>query len=105
MIRQLSVYREHRFVYGILPAQKWQRLSATSGHFESLREKTMTCFATEGKRNQCRTDRTVETNGWKKTVSETLCALHIIPDKFNGKVVVTFKDGGISYLEKTETLK
>ena len=46
-----------------------------------------------------------EPNQWKQRVSETLRALQIIPDKFNGKVVVVFKEGGVSYLEKTETLK
>lgn len=50
-------------------------------------------------------NRAAEQNGWKKTVSETLQTLHIIPEKFSGKVVVTFKEGGISYLEKTETFK
>ena len=63
------------------------------------------CPDVEGKQNRCRTDCTVESNGWKRTVTETLLALHIIPGKFNGRVVVTFKDGGVSYLEKTETFK
>lgn len=44
-------------------------------------------------------------DSWKRTVSETLQNLRIIPEKFNGKVVVSFKDGGISYLEKSETFK
>jgi len=44
-------------------------------------------------------------DSWKKTISETLQSLCIIPEKFNGKVVVSFKDGGISYLEKSETFK
>jgi hypothetical protein len=42
---------------------------------------------------------------WKKKVSETLQGLNIIPEKFTGKVVVSFKEGGISYLEKSETFK
>lgn len=42
---------------------------------------------------------------WKKDVSEMLRNLCIIPDKFNGKVVISFKDGGVSYLEKSETFK
>jgi len=75
----------------------------------------MTLLAAEGKSNQYRTERGVEPTrrpercaepqAWKKTVSETLHALQIIPERFNGRVVVTFKDGGISYLEKTETMK
>ena len=42
---------------------------------------------------------------WKRSVAETLLALRFIPDRFTGKVVITFKDGGVSYLEKTETFK
>ena len=61
----------------------------------------MTCLAADGKRNPCRTD----SQDWKKTVSDTLQSLNIIPDRFSGRVVVTFKDGGDSYLEKTETMK
>ena len=44
-------------------------------------------------------------DSWKRVLSDTLQNLHLIPDKFNGKVVVSFKDGGISYLEKSETFK
>jgi hypothetical protein len=46
-----------------------------------------------------------EPKGWKQTVSETLQTLQIIPEKFSGRIVVTFKDGGVSYLEKSETYK
>lgn len=46
-----------------------------------------------------------EQNGWKKTLSETLSAINIIPEKFNGRIVISFKDGGVSYLEKSETFK
>jgi hypothetical protein len=46
-----------------------------------------------------------ESKGWKQTVSETLQSLQIIPEKFNGRVLVAFKDGGVSYLEKSETFK
>lgn len=63
----------------------------------------MTRPVAEGK--QCRTDRTAESSNWKRMMSETFLALHIVPERFNGRVVVTFKDGGISYLEKTETMK
>jgi hypothetical protein len=46
-----------------------------------------------------------EPNAWKKTVARTLIGLRIIPEKFSGELVVNFKDGGVSYLKKTETLK
>jgi hypothetical protein len=55
------------------------------------------------KRN--RPDRHAGPDNWKKAVPETLLALGIIPAKFTGRVVVTFKEGGVSYLEKTETFK
>jgi hypothetical protein len=42
---------------------------------------------------------------WKKRVSDTLYELNIIQENFSGKVVISFKDGGISYIEKTETIK
>jgi len=47
----------------------------------------------------------LEPKGWKQTVSETLQSLQIIPEKFNGRILVAFKDGGVSYLEKSETYK
>jgi len=31
--------------------------------------------------------------------------LLIIPEGFSGKLVISFKDGGISYIEKTQTYK
>jgi hypothetical protein len=34
-----------------------------------------------------------------------LLDLNIIPEGFTGKVVISFKDGGISYIEKSETFK
>jgi len=42
---------------------------------------------------------------WKKKVFDTLYELNIIPESFSGKVVISFKEGGISFIEKTETLK
>jgi len=42
---------------------------------------------------------------WKKKVSDTLHELNIIPEKFSGKVVISFKGGGISFIERTETIK
>ena len=65
----------------------------------------MTCLAAQAKRNPCQTDRAVDGNGWKKKVSETLLILNIVPEKFTGRVVIAFKEGGVSYLEKTETMK
>jgi hypothetical protein len=63
-------------------------------------------LVSDDKHAPCQPDRSSsETSAWKRTVSETFLALQIIPEKFNGKVVVTFKDGGVSYLEKTETFK
>jgi hypothetical protein len=66
----------------------------------------MTFLATEGKRSQVRPERGVApTIDWKKTLSAALRDLQIIPEGFNGRLTLTFKEGGISYLEKTETLK
>jgi len=56
-------------------------------------------------RRQVVTDIRVPNSVWKKKVSDTLFELNIIPGNFSGKVVISFKDGGISYIEKTETLK
>jgi len=56
-------------------------------------------------RRQVVTDMRVPNSIWKKKVSDTLHELTIIPENFSGKVVISFKDGGISYIEKTETLK
>jgi hypothetical protein len=65
----------------------------------------MTCPATQGLRQRDRNDLKRSNANWKKAVSETLQSMELIPEKFNGKVLISFKDGGISYLEKTETLK
>jgi len=51
------------------------------------------------------TDIRVLNSVWKRRISETLYELNIIPEKFTGKVVISFKAGGISYIERTETLK
>ena len=50
-------------------------------------------------------DSCAELKGWKQAVAETLQSLQIIPEKFNGRILVSFKDGGVSYLEKSETYK
>lgn len=65
----------------------------------------MTLHTAQRQINRHLPQQTTAPDSWKKTVSETLQNLHIIPEKFNGKVVVSFKDGGISYLEKSETFK
>lgn len=52
-------------------------------------------------RRQVVTDIRVPNSIWKKKVSDTLYELNIIPGNFSGKVVISFKDGGISYIEKT----
>jgi hypothetical protein len=56
-------------------------------------------------RRQVVTDMKVPNSIWKKKVSDTLFELSIIQENFSGKVVISFKDGGISYIEKTETFK
>jgi len=56
-------------------------------------------------RRQVVTDIRVPNSVWKKKISDTLYELNIIPSAFSGKVVISFKDGGISYIEKTETFK
>jgi len=42
---------------------------------------------------------------WKKKISHTLLELNIVPERFTGRVIISFKEGGISFVEKTETLK
>jgi hypothetical protein len=56
-------------------------------------------------RRQVVMDMKVPNSVWKKRVFDTLNELNIIPSRFSGKVVISFKDGGISYIEKTETFK
>lgn len=65
----------------------------------------MTLHAAKRLSNRHQTQPADTPEPWKKKVAETLQALNIIPEKFTGKVVVSFKDGGISYLEKSETFK
>ena len=56
-------------------------------------------------RQQAITDIRVPNSVWKKRICDTLLELNIIPEGFSGKVIISFKDGGISYIEKSETLK
>lgn len=46
-----------------------------------------------------------EGTAWKKVLARTFLDLQLIPDKFSGELVVSFKDGGVSYLKKSETFK
>lgn len=46
-----------------------------------------------------------ERTTWKKAVARTFLDLQLIPEKFSGELVVSFKDGGVSYLKKSETFK
>lgn len=57
------------------------------------------------KRKQVVTDIRVPNSVWKRKVCDTLHELGIIPDKFSGKLVIAFKEGGISFIEKSETFK
>jgi hypothetical protein len=56
-------------------------------------------------RRQAVTDIRAPNSVWKKKICETLLELNIIPENFTGKVIISFKEGGISFIEKTETLK
>jgi hypothetical protein len=56
-------------------------------------------------RRQAITDIRVPNSVWKKRIRDTLLDLNIISESFSGKVIISFKEGGISYIEKTETLK
>jgi hypothetical protein len=56
-------------------------------------------------RRQVVTNIRVPNSVWKKRVCETLLDLNIIPEHFSGKLVISFKNGGISYIEKTQTFK
>jgi hypothetical protein len=56
-------------------------------------------------RRQAIMDIRVPNSVWKKRICDTLLELNIIPEGFTGKVIISFKDGGISFIEKTETLK
>jgi hypothetical protein len=56
-------------------------------------------------RRQAITDIRVPNSVWKKKIRDTLLELNIVPEGFNGKVIISFKEGGVSYIEKTETLK
>lgn len=56
-------------------------------------------------RRQVVTNIKVPNSVWKKRVCDTFVELNIIPEKFSGKLVISFKNGGISFIEKTETFK
>ena len=56
-------------------------------------------------RRQAMTNIRVPNSVWKKRICDMFMDLNIIPEGFTWKVVISFKDGGISYIEKNETLK
>lgn len=56
-------------------------------------------------RRQVVTDIKAPNSIWKKRICDTLIDLNIVPEKFSGKLVISFKNGGISFIEKTETFK
>lgn len=56
-------------------------------------------------RRQVVTNIRVPNSVWKKRLCVTFLDLNLIPERFSGKLVVSFKNGGISYIEKTETFK
>jgi hypothetical protein len=56
-------------------------------------------------RQRAITDIRVPNSVRKKKIRDTLLDLIIVPEGFNGKVIISFKEGGVSYIEKTETLK
>jgi hypothetical protein len=56
-------------------------------------------------RRQVVTDIKALNSVWKKRLCDTFQELNIIPEKFSGKLVISFKEGGISFIEKTETFK
>lgn len=56
-------------------------------------------------RRQVVTNIRVPNSVWKKRLCDTFVELLIIPEGFSGKLVISFKNGGISYIEKTETFK
>lgn len=57
------------------------------------------------RRRQVVTNIRVPNSVWKKKVCDTFVNLLIIPEGFSEKLVISFKDGGISYIEKTQTYK
>ena len=56
-------------------------------------------------RRQVVTDIKALNSVWKKRLCDTFQELNIIPEKFSGKLVISFKEGVISFIEKTETYK
>jgi hypothetical protein len=56
-------------------------------------------------RRQIVTDIKAPGSVWKKKICDIFHELRIVPNRFSGKLVISFKNGGISYIEKTETFK
>lgn len=83
-------------------------LSETScSHFNQRKSKYSEMHDSEERqrRRQVVTNIRVPNSVWKKRVCDTFVDLLIIPEGFSGKLVISFKDGGISYIEKTQTYK
>jgi hypothetical protein len=57
------------------------------------------------RRRQVVTDIKAPNSVWKKKLCDVFHELNIVPNRFSGKLVISFKNGGISYIEKTETFK
>lgn len=47
----------------------------------------------------------VEGSDWKSRISEILQKIHSISDTFTGDISISFKVGGICWLERREILK
>lgn len=56
-------------------------------------------------RQQLAEDTLKEEVDWKRIVGDTLREINVMTDGFSGKITISFKDGGISYLEKKEVFK
>jgi hypothetical protein len=56
-------------------------------------------------RCQAATDIRIEDFDWKRKVSDTLMELDFISDTFTGKIIISFNQGGVTYLEKSEMFK
>lgn len=56
-------------------------------------------------RQQLAEDTLKEEVDWKRIVGDTLREINVMTDGFSGKITISFKDGGIGYLEKKEVFK
>jgi hypothetical protein len=56
-------------------------------------------------RRQEARDNQVEGLDWKSRISEILQEMNIASDTFTGDIAISFKEGGISWLERREIFK